>query len=50
MTLLKMILDDQMQLARESICKGAGFPANCVLKIEAVDPSGERLSKRVYYL
>ena len=45
-----VIPDNQMQLARESICKGAGFPANCLLRIEAVAPSGERLSKRVYYL
>jgi sporulation-control protein spo0M len=42
--------DDQMQPAREFICKGAGFPINCLLRIEAVGPSGERLSKRVYYL
>jgi len=39
-----------MLAARESICKGAGFPTTCVLRIEAVAASGERLSKRVYYL
>lgn len=39
-----------MQAARGFICHGGGFPPNCLLRIEAVDPSGERLSKRVYYL
>lgn len=42
--------DDQMQEAHEIICRAAGFPATCVLRIEAVAPSGERLSNRVYYL
>ena len=42
--------DDQMQSARELVCKAAGFPANCLLRIEAIDASGERVSNRLYYL
>ncbi len=47
---ITVTLDDEAQEAHETICRAAGFPANCVLRIEAVAPSGERLSNRVYYL
>jgi len=41
---------DEMQLVREAICNATSFPANALLRVEAVDASGERMSKRVYYL
>jgi len=42
--------DDEMQAVREAICNAASFPTSALLRIEAVDASGERISKRVYYL
>jgi sporulation-control protein spo0M len=47
---IQVTLDDQMARAREIICKGAGFSSNCVLRVEAIGATGERLSKRVFYL
>jgi sporulation-control protein spo0M len=47
---ITVTVNDPMQPAREFICNGAGFPTNCLLRIEAVSASGERLSNRVYYL
>jgi len=41
---------DEMQAVREAICNAASFPTSALLRIEAVDASGERISKRVYYL
>ncbi len=47
---LIVIPSDDMAIAREIICQGGRFPTNALLGIEAVDSSGERISKRVYYL
>ena len=41
---------DEMQAVREAICNAASFPTNVLLRIEAVDASGERVSNRVYYI
>lgn len=41
--------NDEMQLVRDAICNAASFPSNALLRVEAVDASGERISKRVYY-
>jgi sporulation-control protein len=42
--------NDDMQAVREAICNAASFPTSALLRLEAFDSSGERISKRVYYL
>src|SRR5262245_50357797 len=42
--------NEEMQVVREAICNAASFPTNALLRIEAVDASGKRISKRAYYL
>ena len=42
--------NEEMQAVREAICNAASFPTSALLRVEAVDTSGERISKRVYYL